>query len=553
VIDRPAPWVSRLTVAGLAVLAAAPGLGNGFVYDDVPIILQNPIVHQLASSGKIWSSAYWPAGLLFRPVTSQLFALEWAVGGGHPVGFHAVSLLLMVLVALLFWRLAGRLLPPVPALVAGTLFAVHPVHVEAVANVVGQAELLAALFGMLAVERYITWRAEGTPGAARRIGLAALTLLAILSKETGYVVPLLLAAAEITVVGGGTRRTSPVGQVASVFILQAAAVLSAVLLRISVLGLTPAAGPGLVLRSLAPWERIVEMLAVVPQWVRLLLWPVHLQAEYGPPALTVGGALGPAHLQGVVVLLSSLVLVRWTWRRAPVVAFGLTWTAIAILPVSNLLTVTGVILAERTLFLPSAGALLAVGGVVGMLIGVLDTAGRRAARVAVFAAAALLVIAGAIRSARRQPVWRSEAEFIARLETDAPRTYRAHLVASVYYSWTGNNSEAERAARRGLELYQGDPELYELLGQVLRVQKRCGEAIPVLAEGVRRFPDRTVVRSRLVECRLAVGDSAGALALAVEAVKLGHTEFAQTLRRLHWGGAPGVDPDSFPPRNPPPR
>jgi hypothetical protein len=547
-MEALSPRVSRLVVAGLAMLAAAPGLGNGFVYDDVPIILQNPIVHQLALPGRIWGSAYWPAGLLYRPITSQLFALQWVVGGGSPVVFHAVSQLLMALVALLFWRLASRLLPPVPALSVAALFAVHPVHVEAVGNVVGQAELLAALFTVLAVERYIAWRENGELGAARRIGLAALTLLAILSKETGYMVPFLLVGAELIVLHGRNPRAPRQG-LAPVFLLQTAAVLSGILLRIGVLGLTPAAGPALVLQPLSAGERIVGMLAVVPQWVRLLLWPAHLQAEYGPPALPIGGAPGLAHLLGSLILLSGLALLLWTWRRAPAIAFGLAWTGIALLPVSNILTVTGVVLAERTLFLPSVGALLAVGGGLGLLMGRLEATGRPGARVAVVATVAALVIAGAIRSAVRQPVWRSEAEFFSRLETDGPTTYRGHLVASVYYSRAGRYGDAERAARRGLALYQGDPQLYEQLGQVLRVEKRCGEAIPVLADGVRRFPERTVARARLVECALAVGDSARAITVAEEAVRLGQPEFGRTVRRLRGDSIRDGIPETPPPRS----
>jgi len=535
VTARPAgrlPWV---LLASLTTAASAWSLGNGFVYDDVPIILQNPLVHQLGSAATIWRSGYWPTGLLYRPVTSQLFALEWTLGGGHPLVFHLVSVLLAVATALAVWRLAIQVLPPLPAALVGALFAVHPVHVEAVANVVGQAELLATLFGLLAVERYVTWRAEGALSPARRIGLAALTLLAILSKETGYVVPFLLAVAELTIVRTRVPKASSAPVVAPVFTLQLSVIVAAILLRIIVLGPTPGAGPAVALRSLAAGERIVGMLAVVPQWVRLLFWPEHLQAEYGPPALAVTGGFGLAHLLGVVILLGAFALMAMMWRRHPAIAFGLAWTAIALLPVSNLLTATGVILAERTLFLPSVGAMLALGGVMELFLALYD---RLRARRGLCAITGAVVMAGAVLSARRQSVWRSEEVFFHQLESDAPRTYRAHLVASVHYSATGRHPEAERPARRGLELYQGDPPLYAQLGQVLRVQRRCGEAIPFLSDGVQRFPDRTVARSRLIECLLAVGDTAKALTVAKQAVGLGQSEFSRTIQRLQTKPAP---------------
>ncbi|HZN98306.1 MAG TPA: hypothetical protein VFB61_11290, partial [Gemmatimonadales bacterium] len=154
----------EVIVVFLALAASLASLGNGFVYDDVPIILQNRVVHNLAASERIWHSAYWPAGWLYRPLTIQLFALQWAAGNGSPLVFHVVSILLMAATALLFWRLARRCLPPLPALIGSALFAVHPVHVESVGNVVGQAELLAAACALLAVERYLAWREHGAPG-----------------------------------------------------------------------------------------------------------------------------------------------------------------------------------------------------------------------------------------------------------------------------------------------------------------------------------------------------------------------------------------------------
>jgi predicted Zn-dependent protease len=173
--------------------------------------------------------------------------------------------------------------------------------------------------------------------------------------------------------------------------------------------------------------------------------------------------------------------------------------------------------------------MVALGGAMELFLAHYD---RLRARRALWAISGALAVAGAVQSARRQSAWRSEDVFFSQLERDAPRTYRAHLVASVHYFTTGQYPEAERAARRGLELYQGDPQLYEQLGQVLRVQRRCGEAIPFLSDGVQRFPDRTVARSRLIECLLAVGDTVKALTVANQAVQLGQSEFSHTVERL---------------------
>lgn len=512
-------------VAALAAAMALPSLGNGFVYDDVLVVLQNPLVHGLSHSRELWHSSYWPAGLLYRPLTTQLFAVEWALGNGSPLLFHLLSLVLAVLTALLVFRLCLRLLPPPAALFAAALFALHPVHVEVIASVVGQAELLAALCAVLAVERFLAWSAQGSLPARRRWALAGLTLLGILAKETGYVIPLLLAAAQLTV----ARKRS--GRAIDFYLLQGAAVAAGLLLRLLVLGSLAGETPATVLRGLSLGARAIAMLAVVPQWARLLLWPAHLQAEYGPPALPVTTSPGFAHGLGVVLLLLIGYLTVRSWRRNPVLAFGLAWLLVALAPVSNLIAPTGILLAERVLLLPSVGLVIALGAGVALLLPAWEAAPHAVRLATAGAAVALLGLAG-VHSVQRQASWRSQEIFFAQLQRDAPRTYRAQFVASRYYYGERRFAEAEAAARRALALYGLDPQVHEQLGQTLRVLGRCQEALPILAEGVRLAPEGTTLRSRLIECALASGDTARARAAAREAVALGQQEFQHTLDRL---------------------
>jgi hypothetical protein len=462
----------------------------------------------------------------------QLFAFQWALGGGHPMAFHAVNLLLAAATAFAFWRLASRLLSEVPAFLAAALFAVHPVHVEVTGNVVGQAELLASLFAILAIDRYIHWRERGALSLRQRGALAVLTLAAILSKETGYVTPALLLTAEWTVVRAGEPLLSRIRTISSAYLLQAATVVGAILWRIVVLGPTPGATATGAMVGLPAGERLLAMLGVVPHWVRLLLWPSHLQAEYGPPQIPVGAGLHAGTVLGLLLLVSWIALLLLFRRRAPVVTLGLSWIGVALLPVSNLLATTGVLLAERTLFLPSAGAMIALGAVgAAVFRGAADPVHRFRTAV-VLAAVGLLVLVGVLRSAHRQETWQSQDAFFAGLIVDASRTARAQRVASEYYWSTSRPREAEQAARRAIDLSRRDPKAYEHLGQLLRVQGRCVEAVEILDEGVRLFPDETVIRARMIECALKVGDTARAVASAREALAMGQRSFELTLRRL---------------------
>jgi tetratricopeptide (TPR) repeat protein len=154
--ERPGPRLrtarplrlALLLVAIVAVAAFATSLGNGFAYDDDVIIVDNPRVTAPASIGTIFTSPYWGSrerGGLYRPVATLSYAWNHRLHGLEPFGYHLVNVLLHAAVSVLLVLVALEVLPLAAATLAGLLFAAHPIHVEAVANVVGRAELLAAL------------------------------------------------------------------------------------------------------------------------------------------------------------------------------------------------------------------------------------------------------------------------------------------------------------------------------------------------------------------------------------------------------------------------
>src|SRR5208282_3099849 len=180
----------RMRVAlllAVAMLVYGNTLLNGFTFDDDPYILRNPTVTNLSIKGLFVPTR---ASNIFRPVSFATFALNLAVGGGHPFGFHLFNLLLHAAVTLLLYLVLRKLLEGVQqgatvAWVAALLFAVHPIHTEAVASIVGRFELLAVGFLLAAWLLHLDDRPV----------LAVLCFaLALLSKESAVAfVPLALA------------------------------------------------------------------------------------------------------------------------------------------------------------------------------------------------------------------------------------------------------------------------------------------------------------------------------------------------------------------------
>ena len=507
---------------GLVLVSTGRSLGNGFTFDDVPIILENAQVHAFSPPWVYAQQSYWPPrnlGDAYRPWTVWWFAIQWAVSGGAHWVFHLVNLALTGAVTLAVYGLALELMPAAGAVAAAALFAVHPVHVEATGNVVGQGELWMTLFSVAAVWIYVRARRRGPLGPAPRWTMAALVVLAGASKEQGIVLPGLLGLAELLVFPGvpWRDRLRAVGPTFGALGLTAVAFVAG---RFAVLGDLGGGPPAAGLEGLGIGGRIGVMLPLVSDWARLLLWPEALSAQYSPPAY--GGTAGLARvLLGGAVLAGAIFAGWWSWRRAPLVALGLGWIGLGILPVGNILFPTGVLLAERTLLLPS----------VGLVVGLGTRCSALGARRMVMAGVGVLVGLGAARSFSRQAVWRDGPTLFAQTIVDQPMGYRGFFVYGRELVRREQPDLAIGMYRRAGDLYGNDSRVFEEWGQILRARKQCPEAIPIFERGVTSAPTGTVARSRLFECLMSERRFREALDVARMGVDLGSTEFAANRSR----------------------
>ena len=527
------PRGALFLLIGLVLLSTGRSLGNDFAFDDVPIILENTQVHTLSPPWVYAQQSYWPPkdlGDAYRPWTIWWFAIQWAVSGGAPWVFHLGNLALAVAVTLIGYGLALELMPAAGAVAAAALFAVHPVHVEATGNVVGQAELWMTLFATAAALTYIRARRRGPLGPAPRWTLAALVVLAGASKEQGIVVPGLLGLAELLVFPGISWRDR-LRAVGPTFGALGLTTVFFLIGRYAVLGDLGGGPPAAGLEGLDLTGRMMVMAPMVTDWARLLLWPAQLSAQYSPPASGGVTSLALGLLGGAIAAGAGIVAWR-SRRRAPIVALGLGWIGLGILPVSNGLFPTGVLIAERTLFLPSLG--------MAFIAGVLGTRpSAPSARGATACAFAVLIGLGAARSFSRQAVWRDGPTLFAQTIIDQPNGYRGFFV---YGRELARRQEPDRAAvmyQRAGQLYGGDPRVFEEWGQILRARRQCAKAIPIFARGVEAAPTGTVARSRLFECLMSERRFREAVQVAQTGVSLGSTEFIPSLSRAEGALASG--------------
>jgi hypothetical protein len=504
---------AALLVGALAALVYANSLGNGFAYDDVHIIRDNAQVQgldlPLAISRPWWPEPYGRELALWRPVTSGVFSVLHALGGGSPLPFHVANVAGHVATSLLVLLLCAALMPLAAALVAALVFAVHPTHVEAVANAVGLAEVLSALAAVAAC--WVHLQGPERTGWGRALVVGALYAIAFGAKESGVTVPGLVLLVDAARRDLGLKDLVPyVRDRWRAYAVMGAVAAALLYARVQVLGgLSAPFGP-LGGDLLAEIPRIWTLGEVWTHYVRLWVFPLDLSADYSPNVIPISVSWHATNTLGVglvlVVLGTSLLL----WRRgemaplqlsARTAAFGVVWFMIAISPVSNVVFLSGVILAERTLYLPTVGLAAATGWLVVRTY-------RDRPRAALTLALLALVL-GAVRTWTRNPAWRDNKAVFDTMLAEVPHSGKSQWVIGDGFLAQGQVSQGLLSYRAAVNLLDSHYTLITAIAQQM-VNLEDYRTAEVLAESAwRSTPTLSLAPSLLAWTRAQVGDAPG--------------------------------------------
>ncbi|KAH8040247.1 hypothetical protein HPB51_009795 [Rhipicephalus microplus] len=193
---RLGPWL----VAGASLACFGHSLAGDFVFDDTEAVVHNVDIQPEIPLRRIFEDDFWGTELhsesshkSYRPLTTLTFKLNYMVAGGLVAShFHAVNVVLHAFVSLLTLHLFRALLQGASraSLICALLFAVHPVHTESVAAVVGRADLLCAVFFILSFLSFIRSCSSGSAwtSCVWLIASASLSIVSMLCKEPGITV-----------------------------------------------------------------------------------------------------------------------------------------------------------------------------------------------------------------------------------------------------------------------------------------------------------------------------------------------------------------------------
>ncbi len=466
--------VTILVVA--TMLVNAHTFDYGFVYDDNAVVLERT---PAAEQGWKKFVAGRPWGIGRHLTVLSLDANRSAGTRPNPRPFHITNTFLAALVSLLVFALGRSLgLSTFAACVGALLFAVHPLHVDAVVSIVGRAELLAAVFVLSALLLHM----HGYPPRGWGALAAAIFFLAGLeSKESAACLPLLLLACDLTGARPQRYRTS---RRTSLWIYAGYALLLTAWLTF--VGSRLSAGSDIdfidnPLAFMPAWERIVNACSILWHYAALVVWPARLQSDRSFHETATG------ILPGVVALVGWLLaaIALWRLRRSkPTYAFLLAWFPLAFAVTGNILVPIGTIMADRLAFLPSVGPCLVAGGLTAAL-------GRSGVLRRSFTTAAIAVYVTALALAyhAHSLVWASELHFYRQTIVDAPHSAKAHYNLGLALARSGHLPEASHSFRVAIKIY---PKFYlatEYLARTLRKLDHPQQAADAYEDYLQTSPD----------------------------------------------------------------
>ncbi len=453
--DRPGA-VSVLVIIAATFAVYAASIGNGFVYDDHELILNNRLITGPGYQLEAFTTSLWSfKGMVsntYRPMLHLIFLAERAAFGVSPWGYHLTAVALHSMNAVTVFLIASffafngagqassdglskgaRVLRfPVkkgfsgylPPLLAGLVFSLHPVNSEAVSWVSAVTELTYTLFFLLSFYFFMRFRA----GQGR--AFYALSILcfpvALLSKETAIMLPALIAAYDLS--GEGVpffRRWK------DYILYTLLAVLYMALRTISVGGLLHHRQISLSVRELA-----INIFPLIFTYAWKLVLPIGLNAIYVmeyTASLTEPKAIAGA-LAAVVFILALALSLR---KRQAFI--GLLLIALPLLPVLYIPALSNAAFADRYLYLPSAGLAVLISFAIRPIFA---SSKARKARALIMPAAAAVLVLYSVGSFKRSVVWKDDLTLWQDTVVKSPSSKYAHYNLALAYREKGDNKSA---------------------------------------------------------------------------------------------------------------
>ena len=478
-------FLSLITLAAFGRAVQAP-----FLWDDTAMFLYNPYLGRAAGLIQFLSPHFWKGGFFphdFRPVEMYSYSLDCLFWKRNPMGYHLTNLLIhlfncvsiYLLITLMFGR--NRL-----AALASLLFAVHPIHSQAVICIQNRSELLSASFSLLSIIAMVRFlKDQARPRSLLPAALAAL-MLALLTKESAVAVPVMCASILLFLPEG---VTAPARR-ALIFMFAIAGTFLSMKFSLLGQGRFEEALPYLSGGWRSSFFTVTKSAMI---YLSMLVLPVNLSLDRGftiPPATLLPSSLLSSAL---IALLIVCALRESRLRRAA--GFALLFILISLLPVCNIVYLAGRPLSGYRLYSASIGFCL--------LLAVALEAALRIQRLRLLAMVLVIILSSSffLISIKRTDCWRDEKVLWERTLEASPSSWKSELFLAAIY-----RNEAKYAESIALLKHI----LRRLAPRPVRAFRELGIVFEKMGWddcALREFERAVTLDPNFIEGRLCLGDA----------------------------------------------
>jgi protein O-mannosyl-transferase len=521
-LKMPASGPSTPVALGLIALLVlgcyAATLSSGFVWDDVNQVENNFYIRDANQIPRILTSDLWmTSGAhrqsgFYRPMQNLSYMLDYKLLGPNAWGFHLTNLALHLACCFLVFGISRQTgLSIIAALIAGAVFAVHPLHVEEVAFIGGRGGLLSAMFHLAAL--YLVLHAfENDPPCPYCLVLAIPAFfLGLMSKPLPILFPLILAMVPWLTAKGTSFKEKARW---SVGIAAFAGLFTGIYL---ILRHTFAQTHSAV-QDLSPLSAIAAVPSITWFYLGKILAPFGLSTDYGfqpgdvpaVVAVVVGGLMVLAGIASVIGLVRGSRAGFWT-----------LFFLLLVIPLGGLRDMYAVV-ADRYMYLPIAAFGVALGA--GY-----ERAGSK--KKAIGFAAGLVIVALAILSFSRTGIYRDQESFLADLRKTAADRPRGILAQAFHHAKNGEIEGAIASVEKGLSTHPENRSLRLQLARYLYEAGREDEAAGLLSQVLRAKPDDADTLEFLAKIVMDKGDYAKSLQLTEQILSAEPGKLSAKLRK----------------------
>jgi tetratricopeptide (TPR) repeat protein len=505
-VVAPSHWWTFLAAAvlvGAGIAAYWNSFEGTFVLDDFQAIVRNPTIRSLWPPGPVFTLRQGGSPVTGRPVVNLSLAVNRALSGTEPWGYHAANLAIHILAGLALFGIIRRtlILPRLRnrfgrrstklALAVAMIWLVHPLQTESVTYVCQRAESLAGLLYLATM--YCCLRAfQANRGIGWQIAGVALCLVGMATKETVATAPLVVLLYDRTFLSPSFREA-----IRRRWGLYASLAATWALLVVLLFQSDKLVGLG---QGISPWDYPKTQFEAIIHYLRLCFWPNPLVLHYAPDLARGTWQIVPQAIAVALLLIATLLSMRYLpWAGFLGACFFLILS-----PTSSFVPIVPQPMAEHRMYLPLA----AVAVMVVMLtdwawgrlplsfasLGRLPAAVRWAIPVAVVGA---LVAGETYLTVSRNNDYRSNLSIWQDTVRKAPSNYRARNELGAELAAQGQVTDAIEQYRQALKLKPDFPEAHNNLGITLASQGRATEAIEHYRQALKSKPDYAKAHNNL--------------------------------------------------------